>query len=142
MIMYVRFVTPLIHPDSRVESGFFRAAWYLDGIGCPDWIRTELDEQFAWFNDNLPCPRAASQTSGRFTVRGVCWFTSAAKECIDRGRYCAWLITEAGLPVEMLKLRRVRAQDVIWRDDYQVVAKARSTPRAFRGRPVQVAWDA
>ena len=45
VIMYVRFVTPLIHPDSRVETGFFHAAWYLHDIGCPDWIHGELQDK-------------------------------------------------------------------------------------------------
>ena len=44
--MYVRFVTPLIHPDSRVETGFFRASWYLHRIGAPDWILRELYDEF------------------------------------------------------------------------------------------------
>lgn len=131
--MYVRFVTPLIHPDSRVESGFFRAAWYLDRLSCPDWIRSELDHQFDWFNDNLPVPRRiARHFRRRDSLYGVCWFRSSARECIDRARYCAWLISEGGLPVETIKLREAR--ELIWRDDHQIVTPSRVAPRAFRGR--------
>jgi len=54
--MYLRFVTPLIHPHSRVESGFFRASWYLNRTNCPDWIHQELADQFDWFAEHLPIP--------------------------------------------------------------------------------------
>ena len=54
--MYLRFVTPLIHPHSRVESGFFRASWYIQRNNCPDWIRQELSDQFTWFAEHLPLP--------------------------------------------------------------------------------------
>ena len=138
--MYVRFVTPLIHPDSRVESGFFRASWYLDRIGCPSWIRSELDQQFAWFNDNLAKPDRVARPYGRGVLHGVCWFRSAARECISRGHYCAWLIGEAGLPVEAITMRNPR--EFIWQDDQQIVTPARIVPRAFRGWPLcATEWD-
>lgn len=133
--MYMRFVTPLIHPDSRVECGFFRASWYLGRLGGADWIRSELDQQFDWFNDNLDMPRrVARQFRRRRTLTGVCWFRSSARECISRARYCAWLISEAGLPVEAITLRNPR--EFIWRDDLQIVTPARIAPRAFRGQPL------
>jgi hypothetical protein len=132
--MYVRFVTPLIHPESGAECGFFRASCYLRRIDCPDWIHAELREQFGWFNDNLPMPRhVVRHFTRRDSLHGVCWFRSGARECIDRARYCAWLITEGGLPVEAIKLREVR--ELIWRDDHQIVTPSRRAPRAFRGRP-------
>lgn len=133
--MYMRFVTPLIHPHSRVESGFFRAAWYLDRIDCPDWIRRELDDQFDWFNDNLPVPRrVVRHFRRRDSLHGVCWFRPTARECIDRARYCAWLISEGGVPVETIKMREAR--ELIWRDDHQIVTPSRTVPRAFSGKPL------
>lgn len=135
--MFVRFVTPLIHPESRAESGFFRAAWYIQRLGCPDWIQAELDAQFDWFNENLATPRrVVRRFRRRDTLQGVCWFLSDARECISRARDCAWLIGEAGLPVETITTRRLR--EFIWRDDQQAVTPARIVPRAFRGRPMLV----
>ncbi len=69
--MYLRFVTPLIHPHSRVESGFFRASWYIHRNGCPDWIRQELSEQFNWFGQHLPIPgRIARHFKRRDSIWG------------------------------------------------------------------------
>jgi len=73
--MYLRFVTPLIHPHSRVESGFFRASWYIHRTDCPDWIRQELSDQFAWFSRHLPIPgRIARHFKRRDAIWGICWF--------------------------------------------------------------------
>ena len=65
--MYLRFVTPIIHPDSRVEAGFFRSSWYLYRNGCPDWILAELDREFDWFRVHLPVPPRVSRHSSGAT---------------------------------------------------------------------------
>ncbi|MDG4854712.1 MULTISPECIES: hypothetical protein [unclassified Mesorhizobium] len=129
--MYVRFVTPLIHPKSRVESGFFHASWYLYRNGCPDWIHGELEDQFDWFNRHLPIPgRVGRHFKRRESIWGVCWFHPNAKEAISRARYCAWLIEEGGLPVRSITSRRQR--EVLWRDEHQIVPKPTDDlPKAF-----------
>lgn len=129
--MYVRFVTPLIHPDSKVEAGFFRASWYIYRRGCPRWITQELESQFAWFNRHLPIPeRVGRQFKRRNPIHGICWFDPAATEAISRARYCAWLIEEGGLPVR--DIRSVPRREVIWRDAHQIVVKPTDDlPRAF-----------
>lgn len=134
--MYVRFVTPLIHPCSRVESGFFRASWCLSRLNAPAWLQAELQDQMSWFNANLPVPgRVARHFRRRDSLHGVCWFRSSAQDCISRAHYCAWLISEAGLPVQAITLRRPR--EIIWQDAQQVVTAARTVPRAFdRAIPV------
>lgn len=130
--MYVRFVTPLIHPNSRVEAGFFRASWYLYRTGCPDWIHAELGEQFDWFNEHLPIPgRIGRHFKRRNSIWGICWFDPGAAEAISRARYCAWLIGEGGLPVRTIKSAGQR--EVIWRDAHQIVSKPTADlPRAFQ----------
>ena len=135
--MYVRFVTPLRDRSTGAETGFFRAAWYLHKVGCADWIHHELDVQFDWFNEHLPVPgRVARYFKRRDPVRGVCWFQSSARECIERARYCAWLIGEGGVPVEPISPRR--PGEVIWRDDHQLVMRPdATTPKAFAGRAYQ-----
>ncbi len=130
--MYVRFVTPLVHPASRVECGFFRASWYLYGIGAPSWILDELETEFDWFDRYLPIPgRIAREFKRRRTVWGICWFDPTFTEAIARARYCAWLITEGGLPVRAIKTGRPR--EIIWQDACQIVSKpAADTPKAFQ----------
>lgn len=133
IIMYVRFVTPLIDPDARVECGFFRSYWYVERLGAPEWLMLELRIQFAWFNDELDAPgRVVRHFRRRRSLYGVCWFRSSARECISRARYCAWLISEAGLPVEAITAHCLR--ETIWQDDLQVVAPARMAPRVFDHR--------
>ncbi|MER8415985.1 hypothetical protein [Mesorhizobium sp. M1329] len=131
VIMYVRFVTPLIHPASRVETGFFRASWYLYRNGCPNWIQSELEDQFDWFNHHLPSPgRVGRHFKRRNSIWGVCWFNPDAREAISRARYCAWLIEEGGLPVRSITSSRQR--EVLWRDAHQIVAKPTADlPKAF-----------
>ena len=129
--MYVRFVTPLVHPASRTECGFFRASWYLYRIGAPSWILDELETEFDWFGQYLPLPgRIARDFKRRRTVWGICWFDPAFKEAISRAHYCAWLIEEGGLPVRPIKTERPR--EIIWQDACQIVSKPTAeTPRAF-----------
>ena len=129
--MYMRFVTPLIHPQSRVESGFFRAAWYIYQNECADWIRQELGLQFDWFAAQLPLPgRIARHFKRRNSIWGVCWFAPQAREAISRARYCAWLLEEGGLPVRTIT--SAGPGEVIWRDAHQIVSKAvADLPRAF-----------
>ncbi len=132
--MYVRFVTPLRDPATGAETGLFRASWFLSRTNCPDWIHAELDTQFDWFNPNLPIPgRVARYFKRRSPVRGVCWFRPDARECIERARYCAWLIREGGVPVAAIKLRQ--PGEILWRDDYQLVVRPEPhMPAAFSGR--------
>lgn len=116
--MYVRFVTPLIHPASRVEAGFFQASWYLYRNGCPHWILDELDDQFDWFNLHLPVPKQISRHfKRRNSIWGICWFDPDAREAISRARYCAWLIEEgaclfaaSGLLVSASSSGRIRTR--------------------------------
>lgn len=128
---YVRFVTPLIHPWSGVESGFFQASWYLYRNGAPRWITDELSEQFDWYNRYLAVPdRIGRHFKRRRSIWGICWFDPKALEAIERARYCAWLIGEGGLPVRDIKARI--AKEIIWRDSQQIVVKPMSDlPEAF-----------
>lgn len=129
--MYLRFVTPLIHPRSRVESGFFRAAWYVYQNECQDWIHAELCEQFEWFGLHLPLPgRIARHFKRRNSIWGICWFDPQAREAISRARYCAWLLEEGGLPVRTIT--STRPHEVIWQDAHQLVSRPTpDLPRAF-----------
>ena len=131
--MYLRFVLPWRDPNSRVEAGFFRAAYDMarrqDRV--PEWIRAELSRELDWFDEELPVPcRVCRSFKRRRTIHGVCWFRPRADEAIDRARYAGWLMSEAGVSVR--EIRTSRLGEVIWRDDHQVVAKPdRGLPVAF-----------
>jgi len=122
--MYIRYVLPWRDPDSRVEAGFFRAAYDVAKAEgrVADWIRSELRRELDWFNAELPVPQRMWRTfRRRRPIFGICWFRPEADEAIGRARYAGWLMTEAGLPVR--EVRVGRPGEVIWLDDYQVVAK-------------------
>lgn len=131
--MYIRFVTPRFRQDYRGEAGIFHDA----DAACSkesqadEWLVSELREQIDWFNDQLSVPRELDiYFKRRRTLHGLCWFQAEAKECIERARYMAWLMTESGSPV-----RTIKSSDpgrVIWRDSNQIVAIPDGTvPRAF-----------
>jgi len=132
--VFIRFVTPLRDTRTGAETGFFRASWYMRRLAPEDWIVDELDTQIAWFNANLAIPdRLSREFKRRRALVGVCWFIDRTDECIDRARYCAFLITEGGLPVEIVRMRDHR--EIIWRDGQQAVISPRpTTPKAFGGR--------
>jgi len=123
--VYLRFI--VLAPRRRRGLGLFRAdTWLLDDPTLPEWLRRPIDEHFAWFNEHLPMPRNASRRT-RLPPAAICWFRPQAHDHIARARELAWLIDEAGHPTAMVKTRRVG--DVIYRDDFQVVAKPEASTR-------------
>lgn len=121
--MYFRWVLPWRHEDSGAEAGFFRSVgWVADDPEVAPWLREEIWRELDWFDENLPTPeRLVLVFKRRRPVHGICWFRPEADEAIDRARYVAWLMEEAGFPV-----REVRTEvpgDLIWQDAMQVVAK-------------------
>ena len=129
--MYLRFVTPLIHPQSRVESGFFRASWYIHQNACPDWIRQELSDQFKWFAQHLLIPgRIARHFKRRDSIWGICYPIPKPARSARQALLRAWLLDEGGLPVRTIATSCER--EVIWRDAHQIVTKpSADLPKAF-----------
>jgi hypothetical protein len=131
--VFIRFVIPVYRHDSRAEAGFFYwAYWVRDRNGyAPLWIRQELARELFWFDSNLPVPdRFTRKFRRRRTIHGICWFRQEAGECVSRARYVGWLMTEAGAPVDEIRIDE--PGEVIYRDNYQIVAKApRNLVRAF-----------
>ncbi|MEZ5810932.1 MAG: hypothetical protein R3D45_05890 [Rhizobiaceae bacterium] len=130
--MYVRFVSPLVDPGTRAETGFFQSVSYLRQNEAPRWILDELENQFEWFGEHLPLPeRLGWKFKRRRAIWGTSWFVPSFQEGVSRARYCAWLFEEAGLPVRAIKI--ARPQEIIWRDSFQILIKpTATTPRAFR----------
>jgi hypothetical protein len=117
--MYVRFTIPS-DPERQpygTATGIFRAAGRLvDAYRFNIWQDAVLEEDFAWFNANLPRP--TELRSGR----AVCWFRPEAGEAISRVWRMAQLIERAGVPVRVLRERDPGL--IVYRDDFQVAAVA------------------
>lgn len=129
--MYVRFVTPLIDPSTRVETGIFQSKFQLRENGCADWILRELQPHWDWFNEHLAVPtRLGMHFRRRESIWGVCWFRPQATAAIARAWRCRALMEEGGIPVRAL-VWRGRVQ-VLWSDDQQaVIAPSKGMPRGF-----------
>ena len=125
--MYVRFV--VLTPDRRPAPGLFRSDFRLKNEpASPEWLRLALEEHYAWFNENLAVPRRFTVVSRRRHVyAGICWFRPTAHEHIARARDLAMLIAEAGRPTTMVTTRH--AGQVLYRDDFQIVAKPEERTR-------------
>ena len=114
------------------EYGLFHDAYDIARDPCqPDWLRAELERELGWFGRELEVPDRMCRTfRRRRTVWGICWFRPQAGTHITRARYMAWLMGEAGCPVEEIRTRH--PGEVIWQDDHQIVARpGTDVPRAF-----------
>lgn len=123
--MYIRLVLPHYVGRYGGEAGFFHEAYELkrDKINVPKWLRKQLKQQLRWFDNNLAAPgRVVLHFKRRNTIHGLCWFKPEAREHIDRARYVAWLMTEAGHPVREIRVNN--PGQIFWRDEHQIVAKA------------------
>ena len=131
--MYIRFVVSDWDAWSGAESGLFGPAFDIknDRLAAPEWIQQQVVEELDWFNAHLDAPAKLDRRAGRWgRFYGICWFRPEAVEAINRARYMAWLLTEAGYPV--LELRRDNPGEVLWQDPLQVVARPpRGMPRMF-----------
>ena len=118
--MYLQFI--VVAPQAR-PHGLFRADYhpgYDDKL--PEWLRTPIEDLYAWFNEHLAIPRRFTVVSRRRHVyAGICWFRPEAREHIARARELALLIADAGQPTAMLKTRH--PGQILYRDDHQIVAK-------------------
>lgn len=127
--MYFRFVSTEVDPSSRTETGPFRMAWRVfEDPTVPHWLIQAIDQEYTWFDDHLPTPALTRRRIGRRgLVFGVCWFRPDAQECIARARHMAWLLTEAGWPVQERCSRH--PGEILFKDDWQVVADPRHLKR-------------
>ncbi len=131
VIMYVRFVTPLIDSDTRVETGIFQSYFRLLELDCPQWVIDQIDDHWEWFGEHLAIPPRRTLYFGRrSSLHGVCWFKGEANEAIRRTRHMACLFEEGGLPVRFITWRG--PVQAIWSDDHQIVtAPDARMPRGF-----------
>ena len=121
--MFVRFVTPIVHPRSRVACGLFRAfSLYEDDGLIPECYDDRIEELCDWFNANLPVPDRLSRPIGRFRiVYGISWLRPSATEHISYMWDLAVVYEACGIPVELLTTSY--PGHILYEDDFQIVAE-------------------
>jgi hypothetical protein len=115
--MYVRFTIPSDpdRPDRRTATGIFHATGTLkDADRFNPWQAELLQEDFEWFNANLPRP------TDLHGGRAVCWFRPEARAAISRAWRMAKLVESIGIPVQVFRRRDPGL--IVYRDDFQVAA--------------------
>ena len=83
-------------------------------------MEREFDKAFEWFC-YLSVP--AIFKGGRrhhCAKQSLCWLKPEAEWLLDKVRYAAWLLTEAGMPIRCIKTRN--PGPIIWEDDDQIVS--------------------
>ena len=128
--MYVRF---LGHATAKlglrgqpvVRTGIFCTAYPLSRHeGAPDWLRAEVRRELDWFETYLPVPGGGVfwvKSQRRWRRQGLCWFRPDATAMISHAFNLRALIEEYGIGVDVVKTDRPGS--VLYRDDYQVVAR-------------------
>ena len=132
--MYVRFVGPW-RGRRGARLGMFRAAeWTVDDSRVHEALRLAVDEQLDWFSANLPVPKRRFflvKSCGQWLPDGICWFLDDAREMLARAFALAALLGECGLPVTKVATRR--PGQILYRDQYQIVARPEQGGRQRRG---------
>jgi hypothetical protein len=124
MVMYLRFVVTHIDEDSERMVGVFHAVWDLRvrGLLYPD----EEDQHDAlrhWFSWWLRRPTrftVAKPPYWRKKNKAICWFRDSAETHIWQIWGMVAILQDHGVPVHMLKAKRVGY--VVYEDEYQVAA--------------------
>lgn len=137
--MYLRFITPAVpggYTATRchVAPGLFGPAYGLwrNHRDTPTPALIGIRREIDWFEDWLPVPnRFGVKSKGRWYSDGVCWFRDSARDMLGHAYALAALIEEFGVRID-----RVRSNDpgqILYRDDYQIVAK----PNRFGPQPLR-----
>jgi len=114
----VRFIAPLVDPDSRRFEGVFIAAYRLRNEGdMPSYQREELRSQLQWFSEHLPVPEPLSHSWNRGAIS---WFKCESKDCITRVWAMVQILEENGIVIR--KITTEEPGHVIYEDDWQIVA--------------------
>lgn len=123
--MYVRFHSPWAEVRRGVHYGLFGPAYAcVRDAQVPDILRVALRHELDWFDAHLPVPRAGRfylKSKKRWRKVGICWFLDDARQAIAHAFTLALLLHECGVPVSRVATHR--PGQILYRDDYQVVAK-------------------
>ena len=119
--MYIRFVVGNDDEDHRRLTGVITEARLLREQGeLQAYEIAWLEETFAWFNDNIPCPPFSTNNQLR---KGVCWFKSNAGEAIAKIWEIVALLKIHDVPVRTLKSNMPGR--CLYEDKFQIVVEER-----------------
>lgn len=120
--MFIRFVVHKLDPNSGRRQGIFQVAGTLrksDTLSGVD--RSELDELWDWFNENLEKPeRMDISVRSHGKAQAISWFKSSATQHIGKMREFQLILEHYDIAVEILKTKRPGY--VVYEDEYQVAA--------------------
>lgn len=123
--MYVRFYSPWAEVRRGVHYGLFGPAGdCAHDLGVGEGLREAIWSELDWFADRLPVPKRRAfvvKSKKRWRSVGICWFKDDAREMIAHAFTLAWLLRDCGVPVT--KVATHRPGQILYRDDYQIVAK-------------------
>lgn len=122
---YVRFVVPDVDEDSQQELGVFHAIGNLRNDNRLEPYEEEEHERIReWFNQNLEKPTRFTTSKPplhRKKRKAISWFKDSAHEHIARVRSLVAILEHHGIPVRMLRSRRVGY--VVYEDEFQITAE-------------------
>ena len=123
---YIRFIVPVIHSDSTVETGLLQVAARLAGLNSvSSGDRASLSDHLRWFSANLNKPSRFNKTSSkgyyRRATKGISWFKDKAHEHIRRMHDIKRIAERNGFSVSIVQETRIGY--VVYEDEYQVVAE-------------------
>jgi hypothetical protein len=127
-VRFIRFVISHRHLEAGAYDGTFRLAYRLRGssVATPA-DRSALTEALNWFEGNLGTPAHRRRTASRGIscrhTRGISWFKDTAVDHLARMQEIRRVLERYGHQVQMLTEARVG--EVVYEDEYQVVAEAR-----------------
>ena len=129
---YLRFVISRRHQESNVSEGLLSAVYEQSRrADLPEASVRALRAHLDWFEANLKKPTrfARSRAKGNYRrdTRGVSWLKDSATGHIARMFALTKLVEELGVPVSVLRDRRVGY--VVYEDEFQVVAEPFATTR-------------
>lgn len=117
--MFIRFVVGSDGEHHRHLTGLITEARLLrDSDRLEPHESSWLEETYAWFNANLPCPPFSSRD---WPKDAVSWFKDDAGEPIRRMWELAQLLREHNISVRML--RSASPGKVLYEDAYQIVVE-------------------
>ena len=121
--MFVRFVVGDDSENPFWLTGVITAARILGDEGRLFKYESDmLDELFAWFNENLPCPPFESKTrSGEWSRDAVSWFRDDAGEPLRRIWDIIAVLEDNGVLVRLVTTEKPGR--IVYADEYQIVAE-------------------
>jgi hypothetical protein len=119
--MFIRFVVGSESDSPRIQNGLFTEAAYLKKKGLLESYQvSQVNEIFAFFNTNLPCPPFSKKN---WSIDAISWFKDTATDYIDKMRDLTIILEENNLIVRVLKTDKPGM--ILFEDKFQIVSQNR-----------------